>query len=102
MNITVNDGGLIVRLPKAQLCSFQERHNHNNPSFYLFGNEIHQKTTVKHVGVTLSSDLLCIERTVQACHTMHSLTMALLRSGADVAALNPVTCAKCVKTNYLS
>ena len=57
---------------------------------------------MKHVGVTLSSDLLCIERTVQACHTMHSLTMALLRSGADVAALNPVTSAKCVKTNYLS
>ena len=57
-----------------------------------------KKTTVKHVGVTLSSDLSCIERTVQACRTMRSLTMALFRSGAHVVALNPVTSAQLIKT----
>ena len=53
---------------------------------------------MKHVGVTLSSDLSCIERTVQACRTIRSLKMALLRSGAHVAVLNPVTSAQLVKT----
>ena len=48
------------------------RYNRNNPSFYLFGNEIQQKTTMKHDGVTLSSDLSCIKRSVEACHTSNN------------------------------
>ena len=66
--------------------------------FLLFGTRIELAASVKHVGVTLSSDSTCIDRTIQACNLLRALTLSLLRCGVHAAALNPVTSSKLIKT----
>ncbi len=85
---------------KSAVMLFSDNRNTRNGSAYnfkMFDEPIKICTSVKHVGVLLSSDNSNIERTMHACRTIRALTMSMIRSGSHPAALNPMTSSKLVK-----
>ena len=84
---------------KSQVINFGKKHD---PLFFLYDKQLPNTTSVKHVGISLQKDLDHWDRTVEACKTMKSTSMALLHSGCHPCGLSPITSIKLVKVLCLS
>jgi len=84
---------------KSQMINFCKD---NDPLFLLYSKQLPSTNSIKHVGITLNKHLNNWDRTLEACKTIKSTSMAILHSGGHPCGLNPYTSLKLINSLCLS
>jgi len=83
---------------KSNVLLYSKRRKNNTCNLTLYEDPIPIVTSAKHVGVLLNRDFNSLEQTLNACRVLRTTALAVLNSGIHPSILNPLTCAKIIKS----